>query len=99
DGMVCLVRGGHELDVRTHGPSGEAPRAARRALTRHPGEGDPRTMAGTTTDLEKELAELLEQERFEPPEEFKANALIKDMSVHEEAAKDPVGWWRAQADA
>jgi acetyl-CoA synthetase len=56
-------------------------------------------MAGTTTDLEKELAELLEQERFEPPEEFKANALIKDTSVHEEAAKDPVAWWRAQADA
>jgi acetyl-CoA synthetase len=56
-------------------------------------------MAGTTTDLEKQLAELLEQERFEPPEEFKADALIQDMSVHEEAAKDPVGWWRAQADA
>jgi acetyl-CoA synthetase len=56
-------------------------------------------MAGTTTDLEKELAELLEQERFEPPEEFKANALIKDMSVHEEAAKDPVAWWRKQAEA
>ena len=27
-------------------------------------------MAGTTTDLERQLAELLEQERFEPPEEF-----------------------------
>src|SRR4051794_29625137 len=56
-------------------------------------------MAGTTTDLEKQLADLLEQERFEPPEEFKANALIQDMSVHEQAAKDPVAWWREQARA
>jgi acetyl-CoA synthetase len=56
-------------------------------------------MAGTTTDLERQLAELLEQERFEPPEAFKANALIKDLSVHEAAAKDPVGWWNEQARA
>jgi acetyl-CoA synthetase len=56
-------------------------------------------MAGTTTDLEKQLADLLERERFEAPEEFKANALIKDMSVHEEASKDPAGWWREQARA
>jgi acetyl-CoA synthetase len=56
-------------------------------------------MAGTTTDLERQLAELLEQERFEPPEEFKANALIRDLSVHEAAAKDPMGWWREQARA
>jgi acetyl-CoA synthetase len=56
-------------------------------------------MAGTTTDLERQLAELLEQERFEPPEAFKANALISDLSVHEAAAKDPVGWWNEQARA
>jgi len=56
-------------------------------------------MAGTTTDLERQLAELLEQERFEPSDDFKANALIRDLSVHEEAAKDPAAWWRAQADA
>ncbi|HEX5925854.1 MAG TPA: acetate--CoA ligase [Baekduia sp.] len=56
-------------------------------------------MAGTTTDLERRLAELLEQERFEPPEAFKANALITDLSVHEAAAKDPVGWWNEQARA
>jgi acetyl-CoA synthetase len=52
-----------------------------------------------TTDLERELAELLKQERFDPPEEFRRQALISDLSVHEEAAKDPVGWWRRQADA
>jgi acetyl-CoA synthetase len=56
-------------------------------------------MAGTVNDLEHQLAELLEHERFEPPEEFKANALIQDLSVHEEAAKDPVAWWRRQAGA
>jgi acetyl-CoA synthetase len=56
-------------------------------------------MAGTTTDLDKQLAELLEQDRFEPPEEFRADALIKDLSVHEEAAKDPVAWWNEQAKA
>jgi acetyl-CoA synthetase len=56
-------------------------------------------MAEVTTDLERQLAELLQQERFDPPEEFRRQALITDLSVHEEAAKDPVGWWRRQADA
>jgi acetyl-CoA synthetase len=36
---------------------------------------------------------------LEPSDDFKANALIKDLSVHEEAAKDPAGWWRRQAEA
>src|SRR3954462_7553300 len=57
-------------------------------------------MSDTThTDLEQELGELLEQERFEPPEEFKANALITDMSVHEAAERDPVAWWSEQTKA
>jgi acetyl-CoA synthetase len=56
-------------------------------------------MAGTETDLERELAELLERERFEPPESFVADALIKDLSVHEAAAEDPAGWWLEQARA
>jgi acetyl-CoA synthetase len=56
-------------------------------------------MAGTTTDHERQLDDLLDRERFEPPADFKANALIKDLSVHEEAAKDPAAWWRRQADA
>jgi acetyl-CoA synthetase len=53
----------------------------------------------TNDDLEQALGELLEQERFEPPEDFRRDALITDLSVHEEAAKDPVAWWREQADA
>ena len=57
-------------------------------------------MADTThPHLEEELAELLEHERFEPSPAFRAQALITDLSVHEAAAKDPVGWWREQADA
>jgi acetyl-CoA synthetase len=47
--------------------------------------------------LEQELGDLLEQERFDPPEEFVEKALIKDMSEHEAAAKDPAGWWAEQA--
>ncbi len=48
-------------------------------------------------DLERKLAELLETERFAPPSEFAAKALISDQSVYERAAADPVGWWEAQA--
>ncbi|MEA2256117.1 MAG: acetyl-CoA synthetase, partial [Solirubrobacteraceae bacterium] len=47
--------------------------------------------------LEQELGDLLEQERFDPPEEFVEKALIKDMSEHEAAEKDPAGWWAEQA--
>jgi acetyl-CoA synthetase len=57
-------------------------------------------MADTAhTELEQELGELLAQERFDPPEDFRRDALITDMSVHEEAAKDPVAWWAKQARA
>jgi acetyl-CoA synthetase len=45
------------------------------------------------TELERELGELLDQERFEPPQEFRSAALISDASAHEEAAGDPQAWW------
>ncbi len=48
-------------------------------------------------DLERELGELLEVESFDPPEEFVKDALITDGSVHEEAEKDPQGFWLEQA--
>jgi acetyl-CoA synthetase len=51
------------------------------------------------TDLEHELADLLEVESFEPPEEFRRQALVQDESVYEEAERDPVGWWAEQAKA
>jgi acetyl-CoA synthetase len=48
--------------------------------------------------LERDLERLMEQGTFEPPKEFREKALIKDESVYEEAAKDPVGWWEQQAE-
>ncbi len=49
--------------------------------------------------LEAELEQLMEQQWFEPPAEFVERALITDMSEHEAAAADPVGWWEKQAEA
>jgi acetyl-CoA synthetase len=44
-------------------------------------------------NLEAELGELLERERFEPAEDFRGAALVADESQHEEAARDPQAWW------
>ncbi|MGH2980833.1 MAG: acetate--CoA ligase [Solirubrobacterales bacterium] len=49
-------------------------------------------------DLEQELAALLEVDRFEPPEEFRGQALWSDPTVYEEAARDPEAWWLRQAN-
>jgi acetyl-CoA synthetase len=49
--------------------------------------------------LERELTELLEVERFEPPAEFASNALLDDPAVYEEAGADPQAWWLRQATA
>jgi acetyl-CoA synthetase len=47
--------------------------------------------------LERELTELLEVERFEPPAGFRERALLADPSIYEEAAADPPAWWLRQA--
>jgi acetyl-CoA synthetase len=52
-----------------------------------------------STSLEQELGDLLDQERFDPPEDFAASALITDLSEHEKAAEDFQGWWAEQARA
>src|SRR3982751_4419923 len=54
--------------------------------------------ATTGSDLERELQELQEVEKFDPPEEFKRDALWSDPSVYEEARKDPEAWWAKQAE-
>ena len=54
-------------------------------------------MATEEGTLERELGDLLDQERFEPPEDFVKDALVTDLSMHEEAEKDPAGWWLKQA--
>jgi len=51
-----------------------------------------------SSDLERELGELLEQETFDPPAEFVENALLSDPKIYEEAAADPVAWWEKQAE-
>ena len=49
--------------------------------------------------LEAQLEELLDQETFSPPSEFAEDAVISDANVHEEAARDPEGFWAKQAEA
>jgi hypothetical protein len=41
------------------------------------------------SSLEQELNALLEVERFEPPAEFRSEALLSDPAVYEEASADP----------
>ena len=55
--------------------------------------------ATTTGDktLEAQLEEMLEIEKFDPPEEFVKNALLNDPAIYEEAEKDWKGWWLKQA--
>jgi acetyl-CoA synthetase len=53
----------------------------------------------TTESIEKELEELLEKnETFEPPEDFKKNALWSDPSIYDEANKDFRKWWAGHAE-
>jgi acetyl-CoA synthetase len=54
---------------------------------------------GQSATLEQELGDLLDQERFDPPEDFASAALISDLSEHEKAAEDFQGWWAEQARA
>src|SRR4051794_28181150 len=53
----------------------------------------------TQADLEQELEQLLERETFEPPDEFRENALLNDESIYEKANSDPQAWWAEQAKA
>src|SRR4051812_18820190 len=56
-------------------------------------------MATGEQSLEQRLEELLDTHTFDPPPEFADQALIRDMSEHERAESDPVGWWEQQAEA
>ena len=47
--------------------------------------------------LERELAELLEVEKFPPPESFREKALVKDDSLYEAAEHDFQTFWAKQA--
>jgi acetyl-CoA synthetase len=55
------------------------------------------THAVDADQLERELAALLEVEKFPPPDSFREKALVKDWSMHEAAARDPQRFWAEQA--
>jgi acetyl-CoA synthetase len=48
--------------------------------------------------LERELASLLDVERFDPPAAFRERALLTDPAIYEEADADWQGWWVKQAE-
>jgi acetyl-CoA synthetase len=48
--------------------------------------------------LDRELAGLLDVERFPAPAEFRERALLSDPEVYERAAADPLAWWSEQAE-
>jgi len=47
--------------------------------------------------IDEELESLLDRQSFDPPAEFRSEALIDDESLHEEAARDPEAWWARMA--
>ncbi len=54
--------------------------------------------ASAAPELEQQIADLLDQETFDPPPEFAERALLSDPSVYEEAERDPQAWWARQAE-
>jgi acetyl-CoA synthetase len=50
------------------------------------------------SELEAELAGLLEVERFAPPPEFARVAQLRDPEIYRKAAADPLAWWASQAE-
>ncbi|HEX4690272.1 MAG TPA: acetate--CoA ligase [Solirubrobacteraceae bacterium] len=56
-------------------------------------------MATEGQTLEQQLGALLDQERFEPPDEFAEQAVVTDPGIFERADQDPEGFWSEQADA
>ncbi len=48
-------------------------------------------------ELDRELATLLDVERFPPPAAFRKRALLSDPKIYEEAESDWQGWWVRQA--
>jgi acetyl-CoA synthetase len=53
----------------------------------------------TAEDIEGELQELLEQESFDPPKEFREHALVNDDSLYDEAERDANAFWLEHARA
>ncbi len=58
---------------------------------------DTATTPKSDQTLESKLEDMLEIEKFEPPEEFAKGALLSDPAIYDEAEKDWKGWWMKQA--
>jgi acetyl-CoA synthetase len=52
-----------------------------------------------TAPLESRLEELLEQDTFPPPEDFREQAVVSDESIYDDAEADFEGFWEKQAEA
>ena len=57
------------------------------------------TETASAQDLERRIEELQEQERFDPPREFREQALWSDSAIYHEAAKDTERFWEQQAES
>ena len=55
-------------------------------------------MEESPDELERDLAELLEVERFDPPRGFQEHALLSDAGVYERADADFEAWWAQRAE-
>ena len=56
-------------------------------------------MADGGTTLDQEIEDLLDQEKFPPPEGFREQAVVSDESIYEKAEEDYEGFWAEQAKA
>src|SRR5947209_1176796 len=52
----------------------------------------------TEKSLEEQLEALLEIEKFPPPDDFRANAVVQDEAIYDEAERDPEAFWAKQAE-
>ena len=55
------------------------------------------TASTSEGNLEQQLEEMLEIEKFDPPEAFREHALLSDPAVYDKADADWKGWWTEQA--
>jgi acetyl-CoA synthetase len=55
-------------------------------------------MASDQPTLERALDELMEVERFAPPDAIREHALISDRSIYERAERDYEGFWAEEAE-
>jgi acetyl-CoA synthetase len=55
------------------------------------------TAATSEGALEQQLEDMLEIEKFDPPEDFRQHALLSDPAIYDEADADWKGWWVKQA--